>query len=77
MKGAPGMQAGVCFFCLLLALQPFLAGETNDRHQSALQEPSEKSTALLAPLPYFLCAPTHNLRCTQLLKALNPPEKEV
>lgn len=54
MKGALGMQAGVCQFCLLLALQTFLAGETNDRHQSVPQEPSEISTALPAALLLFL-----------------------
>lgn len=51
MKGALGMQAGVASF--LLALQPFLAGETNDRHHSVPQEPSEKPTALLALLLFL------------------------
>lgn len=49
-----GKGAGVCQFCLLLALQPFLPGRTNDRHQSAPQEPSEKSTALPAALLLLL-----------------------
>lgn len=53
-KGALGMQAGDCQFCLLLALQPFLAGKTNDRHQSVPQEPSEKTKALTAALLLFL-----------------------
>lgn len=54
MKGALGVQAGVCQFCFLLALQSFLAGKTNDRHQSVPQEPSEKSIALPAALHLFL-----------------------
>lgn len=74
MKGALGMQDGVCQFCLLLALQPFFGW--GDKWQTPECSPGAQwdihsPLSCSAPFPQLLCAPTYNLRCTQLLKTFN------